>query len=225
MVSYTVQRAITPPSLVAEVGVEPQGWAHAHVGCIEHWHAKSSSHRPATYVRLLYDDEAIYVRFDVMDRYVRVIHTEHQAPVWQDSCVEFFAQPSSTCAYFNFEINAGGSLLVSCIRNSTRTADGFVDYEMIDMQWVQQVIIGHSLPKKTDPSMGGPIAWAIAYRIPLSLLRAYVDGVEIARDTCWRANFFKCGGDPRFPHWGSWFPIGEVLNFHQPSFFGVLQFA
>ena len=38
-------------------------------------------------------------------------------------------------------------------------------------------------------------------------------------------NFFKCADDSSHPHWASWAPIGEALNFHQPQYFAPLRFA
>jgi len=43
--------------------------------------------------------------------------------------------------------------------------------------------------------------------------------------TEWRANCFKCADETSHPHWASWAPIGEALNFHQPQYFGVFHFA
>jgi hypothetical protein len=41
----------------------------------------------------------------------------------------------------------------------------------------------------------------------------------------WRVNAFKCGDETSHPHWASWAPIGEALNFHQPEYFGWLELA
>lgn len=222
---YHIARASVPPSLQAEVGSIPWGWSDAHVVQITQWHPKSGAHRPTTYARVLYDDAHLYVRFDVLDRYVQILHAHPQEPVWQDSCVEFFVQPSGQRKYFNFEINAGGNILLYCIEDPTRTPDGFVAYQKVSSAWLDRVVIGHSLPRRIEQTLEGPIAWSIAYRIPFALLEAYVGPLSIASGTVWRANFFKCGGDPAYAHWGSWSPIGDALNFHQPARFGELVFG
>lgn len=222
---YLIARATAPPSLQAEVGPPPRGWAHAQVAQIAQWHAQSAAHRPATYVRVLYDDAHLYLRFDVMDRYVQVRHTLPQEPVWQDSCVEFFVQPVGQSTYFNFEINAGGNILLYCIEDPTRTPDGFVAYQEVSSAWLDRVVIGHSLPRRIEQTLEGPIAWSIAYRVPFALFEAYVGPLSITSGTVWRGNFFKCGGDPTHAHWGSWADIGEALNFHQPARFGELVFG
>ncbi|MDD3966848.1 MAG: carbohydrate-binding family 9-like protein [Candidatus Marinimicrobia bacterium] len=39
----------------------------------------------------------------------------------------------------------------------------------------------------------------------------------------WRANFYKCGDKTSHPHWGSWQAL-DILIFHQPESFGILEF-
>src|SRR5690625_7286288 len=88
---YRIARAQVPPSLQAEVGGIPWGWANAHVAQVTHWHAKSGAHRPTTYARALYDDAHLYMRSAWMDRYVQVPHTLRQWSVWQESGRDFYA--------------------------------------------------------------------------------------------------------------------------------------
>ncbi len=223
---YTIHRASRPPSLAAEVGSVPAGWSRAEVGVIENWHEKSSSHRPLTYFRVLYDRHALYVRFDVMDRHVRCIQKKPQSNVCEDSCVEFFVQPAPGKAYFNFEISAAGTMLLYFIEDARRRrAGGFHKYAPVAPEWLRQVEIGHSLPGLVRRPIAGPLAWAIAYRIPLALFTAHLGECGVARGDVWRGNFFKCGGDPAYPHWGMWSDVGKKLNFHQPQAFGELVFG
>ena len=49
--------------------------------------------------------------------------------------------------------------------------------------------------------------------------------IDRASGQVWRANLYKCGDQTSHPHWASWAPIGEALNFHQPGFFGGLDLA
>ncbi len=224
--NYTIKACRTPPSLAAEVGLPPPGWSDAEVGVIESWHARSTTHHPLTYFRVLYDAHALYVRFDVMDRHVRSLKTRPQAQVCSDSCVEFFVQPAPGPAYFNFEINAGGTPLLYFIENHRRRPEGgFVKYRPVSLAWLKEIEIAHSLPKTVRRIIHEPIAWTIAYRIPLALFTAHLGELEIKRGTTWRGNFFKCGGDPDYRHWGSWHDIGRPFNFHQPSRFGTLTFG
>ena len=56
-------------------------------------------------------------------------------------------------------------------------------------------------------------------------MEPYIGTIGDVRGQTWRGNFYKCGDHTSHPHWASWSPIGEQLDFHQPEFFGELRFA
>ncbi len=220
---YKVLRCSRPPSLLASPGRLAAGWRAAERGSIG-WYHQRSSHRPAVAFRLLYDDHALYVRFDVRDRYVRSLRTEPQSSVCRDSCVEFFVQPLAGRGYFNFEINAGGALLLYFIENCRRVGSGFAKWQTVAPEWHRQVAIAHSLPSVVEPEITAPVTWTVAYRLPLALFTAYLGKGGVAAGDIWHANFFKCGDETSHPHWGAWNPITGKLDFHKPSCFGELRF-
>ena len=86
MMRYKVRRVLT-------TALDEINFSLAEVGRLEQVRPESSDHRPETIFRMLHDGTNLYVRFDVMDRYVRAVQTEYQSPVCGDSCVEFFVQP------------------------------------------------------------------------------------------------------------------------------------
>jgi hypothetical protein len=118
---YVVKR--TPVAPGPTDAWDAPAWAPARTLAVEHFHPKSSAHRPVTRARLLYDADHLYVLFHVRDRYVRCVHTTYQSMVSRDSCVEFFLQPPGQPGYFNFEINCGGTLLLYFIEDVTRGED------------------------------------------------------------------------------------------------------
>src|SRR5437764_4972778 len=105
---YVIQRAHIPPKLAADWN-DP-AWARAQLMSVNSFHPASAAHRPHTEARMLYDDDGVYVIFRSFDRYVRCTRTEHQAVTSRDSCVEAYLQPNPDYGYFNFEINALGSM-------------------------------------------------------------------------------------------------------------------
>jgi hypothetical protein len=201
------------------------GWQAAEEARIDHFHAASSTHRPLVRAKLMYDAANLYLRFRVEDRYVVAKHTEFQDPVWRDSCVEFFAQPRESGGYFNFEINCGGAWLSYYIEDPTRTADGFAKFTRLSGEHGRQIRISHSLPSLVVPEREEPVEWHIGCMIPLEVLEAYTGSLGPLAGQTWRGNFFKCADDSSHPHWASWAPIGEELNFHQPKYFAPLRFA
>lgn len=71
------------------------------------------------------------------------------------------------------------------------------------------------------------LQWVVAYAIPIDLI-AELHGSLSARPAPgvrWRGNFYKCADGSSKPHWGQWAPVGDALNFHQPSRFGELIFG
>jgi hypothetical protein len=200
-------------------------WEPADEIGIDCFHARSSSHRPVTRVRALYDSRFIYIRFDVADQYVRCVNTGYQSRVSRDSCVEFFVRPRPDQGYFNFEFNCGGSLLLYYIEDGRRgTGALFEKYAPVPAELGALVDVRTSLPVRVDPEIETPTRWMLSCAIPLRVMEAYVGPLAPGAAGECTGNFFKCGDETSHPHWASWSPIGEELRFHQPQFFSRLLF-
>jgi hypothetical protein len=220
---YRVLRTAQPPAFRGNwsAGV----WAGVRPLDVDQFHAAGSQHRPVTQAKLLFDDEHLYVFFRVQDRYVRAVAEQFQGRVCADSCVEAFLQPREGRGYFNFEMNCGGTLLLYHIRDPRRTPEGFADSTPVSSKHAAGMRIYHSMPARIDPEIGEPVEWRLEYGIPLSLFEPYIGEAPRPAGGLWRGNFYKCGDETSHPHWASWSPIGEQLNFHCPEHFGVLEFA
>lgn len=220
---YVVRRAWSPPPLTP--AWDARAWSAAETAPVDHFHPRSTDHRPVVAARLLYDDEALYLQFRVCDdRYVRVVSTRFMAPVYRDSCVEFFVRPRPDAGYFNFEINAGGTLLASYVRDWRRNEKGLADAQPLSEEAAATIRIAASLPRLIEPELHGPLTWGIAARIPYAVFDPFIGAVTPRSGAEWRGNFYKCADGTSHPHWASWSPIGEALNFHCPEHFGRLRF-
>lgn len=217
--SYTIHRVCHP-----EIAFDSPMWRDVPALAINQFHPRSSDHRPRTLARIAYDPQSLCVRFDVEDRYVRSVATGYQQPVCRDSCVEFFVQPKPDRGYFNLETNCGGTLLLYYIEDPTRTPTGFAKFTPVPLELASQITILHSLPCHVDPEITTPTSWSLAYRLPLSILEHYVGRLGPLPGQSWRGNLYKCGDHTSHPHWASWSPVGDQLNFHQPARFGDLCF-
>ena len=81
------------------------------------------------------------------------------------------------------------------------------------------------MPDRVDPEIAEAVQWRVEYGIPFDLFEAYIGNrLDFRKTATWRGNFYKCGDKTSHPHWASWSPIGEELNFHCPQYFGVLEF-
>lgn len=104
---YTIVRARSDVPLGDAVDGTP--WEEVTAFRIDEfsWHEGGS--KPLTTGRALYDDEAVYLQFFVEDHEITAEVTELNGPTFQDSSVEFFADPTpdddSNSMYFNFEPN------------------------------------------------------------------------------------------------------------------------
>jgi hypothetical protein len=226
---YIIRRTEAAPSFTGNWS--GGAWASAEPVLVDHFHPSSSDHRPKTEVKILYDAAHLYVFFRVNDRYVRAVAEHFQGPVWADSCAEVFLRPREDGGYFNFEMNCGGTLLLYYIEDPRRTEEGFAKFTPVAAEKVAGMRIYHSLPARVDPEIDEPVEWCLEYSIPLSIFEAYLgEVVDPSSHPAhpaggrWRGNFYKCGDETSHPHWASWSPIGEELNFHCPEHFGILEF-
>lgn len=218
---YTIKRAAVTPELKGKW--DGPAWSVADTAEVNHFHPQSNDHHPVTLARVLYDDKGIYVMFKVKDKYVRSTATGYQSRVCSDACAEFFVQPKPGKGYFNFEMNCGGQLLLFYITDPTRTTDGFKERKEVDWNLAKEIRIYHSLPAKVYPERKKDTEWRIEYFVPRELFEHYVGPLGDLAGQEWRGNFFKCADKSSHPHWATWAPIGEELNFHQPKFFGTMK--
>lgn len=199
-------------------------WQAADILEVKHFRPESSSHRPKTIARLLYDASGIHGMFTVHDQFVRCTRTNYMDQVWKDSCVEFFVQPKADKGYFNFEFNCGGAFLCCYITDPARAPEGFKQFVRVPKSSVAQVQCHSTMPRTVDPELKEPVTWSLRFFIPFSLLAEFVGPIGTVAGQTWRGNFFKCADESSHPHWASWAPVDE-LNFHLPRCFGTLHFA
>lgn len=217
---YVIRRADSLDSLSNAWDDAP--WDRADTLSIASFHAQSSDHHPQVEARLLYDDTGIGVIYRVQDRFVRCVHTEYQDAVCRDSCVEFFVEPVPGKGYFNFEFNCAGVLLLHHVVDSTRDGDVFKDARHVAREHAEELTILPSLSGPINPEITDPVTWTLAARIPWTLFESHVGLPDVQSGAELRANLYKCGNDTSKPHWASWAPIGDKLNFHQPDYFETL---
>jgi|WetSurMetagenome_2_1015567.scaffolds.fasta_scaffold36662_3 hypothetical protein len=220
--TYLIRRVAHAPE---HLGLwEGEAWQHAERLEVGHFHARSTDHRPRTKAALLYDDTSLHALFQVHDRYVRSVHTAYESDTYKDSCVELFLQPAGRVGYFALEVNAGGAFSLRYIEDPARTPNRFAKWTAVAAELAATIRISHSLPDVVDPERQDPQEWWVEVTWPFAAMEPYAGPIRPAAGQRWRGNAFKCGDQTSHPHWASWAPIGEALNFHQPSFFGWFGF-
>ena len=121
--------------------------------------------------------------------------------------------------YFNFEINAIGTMLLYVGKD--RNARIPILQEDSD-----KIRILTSLPKGIKLPTTKTAEYTVSYSIPFALFTKYSKVPAPTKNTCWKGNFYKCGDLTPEPSWGCWAPIvNDVPDFHCPEFFGDLIFG
>lgn len=194
-------------------------WAEIPALRIGRYLWSANGYRPEAEARLCRSPHFLYVIFRVGEERIRVRYTKFQDPVYKDSCVEFFidAFPGSGRGYVNFETNAIGTLLAAVGPDRSHR----------EPLWPEDLAgfeVRASVPGPVDGAHGAP-EWTLEYRVPLALFRN-IYGREIDAGCRSAANFYKCGDETEFPHYGAWSPVETPApDFHRPDFFGEIVFA
>jgi hypothetical protein len=218
MRTIAVPRVSNPVPLVGNTS--GTAWERSEPIEIDQFLWTTPEDRPQTAVRALYDEEAFYLHYTVTDRHSYATTTTLNGPVWEDSCVEFFATPRPRVrkAYLNFEVNCVGAYHLGY--GPDRGNRALVERETAANIEVQASIDG---PKKCPQNADDE--WWVAAKLPFGVL-SDLTGVTISpsSETRWRGNFYRLRSHPE-PLYAAWNRIDTVEpNFHRPSEFGELTF-
>ena len=172
------------------------------------------SYKPITAFSIARSVKYLYINYFVRGNCLLAINDKDNAPVWQDSCVEFFAQVPGQKEYYNFEFNCIGTALAA----KRESRDVFTHFSPEQMKQIKRCA---SAGNKPFQEMQGIFAWELLVAIPFSLIG--LDGSNLPEMI--NANFYKCADNSSLPHYLSWSPIEtENPDFHRPEYFGELYF-
>jgi len=169
--------------------------------------------KPEVSFCISYGDDAVFLKFDVKEKYFKANYRQTNDPVYKDSCVEFFIGFDEDGTYYNFEFNAIGTTLVGYGTPGNR---GHLPVTLINN-------IKSLASSKTISDSALPFEWELSLAIPFSLF--YKHSISTLKGTTCKANFYKCGDDLPEPHFLCWNNINaDKPNFHLPQYFGTLIF-
>jgi len=176
---------------------------------------------PAEHVQVNFsighDGSNIFLRYDVQEEQVRAVNTEFNSAVWEDSCVEFFFSFEEDDNYYNFEINAIGTVLGAYGKNRNERT-------WLPASLLKQIETRSSLGSEPFEANKDFNSWDIFIRIPIRVF-CYNNHKDLSGKQG-MANFYKCGDKLDKPHFLSWKPVEtEKPDFHLPEFFGQLSFG
>lgn len=198
--------------LVKKMEYAPGVWDKVAPAEISLYKWLDNGYEPRAEAKAIYDGKNIYVRFDVWENKVKAVYKNMHDQVCKDSCVEFFFRPMSDPRYFNFEVNAAGTLLLGL-------GEGRHNRERV----LDRPDIFEIKASVKDPESFAGDTWSIEYKIPFEFLEGYYGKINLSEG--FMGNFYKCGDlyDP--PHYGMWneVKVGSP-DFHRPEFFGKIKF-
>ncbi len=195
-------------------------WADTEEIELKNYMGEYPAHFPETKLKIKYNFEGLVIIFKVVEKNVKAVAKTNNAPVFQDSCVEFFFNPIiKSNGYFNLETNCGGTALVGVRQNKGEKSIKLTDLE------IETLNIKTNLPKVIEKEIIEETEWVIEYKLPFELLKNYMDVKVPAKGDIWYANFYKCADNSSTPHWLTWNKVEfDSPNFHLPEFFGKIIF-
>ena len=210
---YTILRAAGPIAIDGKLS-EPSWAAAATVGDFQFpwWQA---GEKEQTAARLLWDDANLYISFAADDEHISAVHTQRDAPVSQDDCVEAFIMPDTTHIrhYYNFEVNVIGTILD---RFQLSEPTGAYTAELS-----AATQIDGTLNDESDEDRGFVTEIAIPFT---SFVDTAPNVPPIPGDT-WRLNLYRIGGKVN-PQYSQWSNTGTPQpRYHVPERFGFVHFS
>jgi hypothetical protein len=181
------------------------------VGCIN-W--TEFVYKPETDFQLVHFNDGLFLHYRVKEINIRALVEIDNGPVYTDSCVEFFIDPTGKGSYYNFEFNAIGHLLLGC-------GPSRMNRELAKPDVLGSVKRISSLGNGPVELFAGLQLWELLVWIPFSaFFRHNIPNLIAYKPKC---NIYKCGDLTRVPHYLSWSPIETIKpDFHQPAFFGPI---
>ena len=165
-----------------------------------------------TVTRVCYNQQALFVRFDCVDRDIWGTGTKRDDPIYDEEVVEVFIGPGAATPvdYYEFEVSPNGVMLDLTVHNpdsSRATIKLDATWDCPDLQWFAE---------RDDANQ----RWWAVMVLPWASIGAPAELPKI-----WRANFYRIER-PRDsePEYSCWSPtMTEPADYHKPGYFGVLE--
>lgn len=174
------------------------------------------SYKPQVKLSIAYSDNELFLKYYISEKWFKAEKTESNQNVFEDSCVEFFVSPEEDGIYYNLEMNGIGTCLLG-------TGTGRSDRIRANPEIIKKIRRLSSVGKKPMKEKEGKFSWTITVAIPFKVF--FHHNVKELTGKSFRANFYKCGDKLAMPHYVTWSRIGTLKpDFHQPAWFGLLNF-
>ena len=185
-------------------------------------------YKPLVEFRLWHTGDVLHLEYRVDEQSVRAEETHDGNDVYKDSCVEFFFQPlPDDPHYYNFEVNAAGTMV--CSWRTGRMDPEDAPAEVLASVRREVALDGGAFAPSVEGNRAGfeertaVGPWSLRADIPVSAL--WRSGIRSFSGLRSRGNFYKCGDALKVPHFVTFAPIDTARpDYHRPEFFTELEF-
>ena len=163
-----------------------------------------SEYCPEAYFQAVHTDKELIIRLTCKESEPKAVHRGYMAPVYKDSCLEFFACYGKG-GYINCEVNSNGACLI---------AYGADRHERTPLLELCGMLPNVEAEKKDG-------IWQVTITMPYEIITKVYGISDIPSGYEFYGNAYKCGDDCAIPHYGMWNKATcEKPDFHRPEFFG-----
>jgi hypothetical protein len=216
--TYTVLRAGIPIHIDGKLD-EPAWFAAPAVGTF-HFPWWTSGKKEGSVVKILWDDENLYIAHIAEDEHITARHKDHDGKVAEDDCFEIMIapDPAKPEVYFNIEWNVIGGYVDNFRPNGPSNPRAPV--------WdAEGVEISGSYEGTLNDDSDRDRYWLVEVKIPLRNFAKYAKHVPPLPGETWNVNLNRHGGATNLQY-SQWSP-GDTPKpaFHTPHRFGKIVFS
>jgi len=216
--TYTIKRAVKPPAIDGQI--KPGEWDAADPLNLTFWWPQQTGPKQQTTVRLLWDDQYLYLSYDCVDQDITARYTQRDDPTYKDDCCEIFiaANPQQhPRSYIGLEMNARAVMY-----DYAMTFGGPL-YRRFDLTgYLLATHIDGTLNMRGDVDRG----WQLEVAVPFTNFDDFTTKLPPRPGDTWRAQICRWDGTEPDRALSLWTHSGRKSpDPHNPERFGNLVFA
>ncbi|WP_010135244.1 carbohydrate-binding family 9-like protein [Ochrovirga pacifica] len=223
---YKVHKVKQAP--VIDGVIDLKEWEHAETVSFDYYYlTENEQEQQPTQYRMLWDDENIYVSFQMEDRFINAKETQRDGAPYLDDCVELFLIPSPSAAdvHICFEINPNKAVNDLVYVNNFHNGKN-APIRSFDPEITVEVSIQGTVNNNKDLDKG----WALEMAIPVKTFRGIASQYPVAKGSQWAFLALKQMRDVDAigrRMMSTLFPVENIKekDVHQPNMFGLLMFV
>jgi hypothetical protein len=213
---YDIQHTLSP--ITVDAKADEAVWQQAKPVSKFHFNVWKEGEKEETEVKLLWDEQNLYVFYYVHDKHISAYEKQRHGPVSKDDDVEIFLSPNpaKVTNYYTFEINAIGTMLNRC-----RT-----DWWTGGKTWDPEDVVYKTSFQGLDHKDESPDDdhWTVELQIPFKNFSHDAAHTPPQAGDEWRINLMRIGGKTNAQA-STWSPLGPNEGFHTPIAFGYVRFV